>query len=73
VNQDIRLYYYDCGTLHKIKGLHKFKSIKEAKEALKKYVSVPFYKKTKYKQYILVEYYAPYDSKIIELINGIDL
>lgn len=65
--RDIRLYYYSAGQLTiwraKKKGMHYFDDIFSAKA----FIAVHDLKNRK-KQWVIVEYFGAYDSKILEVI-----
>jgi|694.fasta_scaffold00478_44 hypothetical protein len=71
--RDIRLYYYDNGTLKKNgsrKGEHLFESIEQLKNYLedKRNNSLRLKKFYNIVQFVIVEYFDKYKSKIIEVI-----
>lgn len=67
--RDIRLYYYDAGQLKKNdtrKKYHHFETLEEVREMIESYK----YRKLDihFRQWVIVEYFDKYKSKIIEII-----
>jgi hypothetical protein len=67
--RDIRLYYYQAGTLRKWNsGVYYFGSIEDCKKMIEKLKQPTKYRKALDYQWVITEYFNPYDSKIIEVI-----
>ena len=59
--RDIRLYIHDCGILQKNRTTHKFNSLEECEEYVEK--------RAKKFQFVILEYFGKFNSKIIKVIN----
>lgn len=62
---DYRIYFYNSGILQKHTRFKKsYKNIEETENAIK------LYKYNKDYQWVIVQYYKPYHSKIVKIINN---
>jgi hypothetical protein len=70
--RDIRLYYYQAGGLIKNQGgmkkHHLFNSLEECKEYIENPKSDALKYLYSYRQFVIIEYFDKYKSKIIEII-----